>query len=253
VISRDVADGVPVVGIVARKDLSGTWKGYPLCGQGLHYVRCVALAGGAPLLIPLELDERAWRSIYERMDGLLLAGGVDVEPGHYGEGPHPSLGEVDRALDEAELLLARWALTGGLPVLAICRGIQLINVAAGGSLYQDLPSQVPEALAHSCSPPDYPRDYRAHAVHVEAKTRLSAALGEDTVWTNSRHHQAVKDVAPRFVVTARAPDGVIEGIESIDAAYVVGVQWHPESMAVADPQMLALFESFIQACRRQTG
>jgi putative glutamine amidotransferase len=235
--------------MVARQDLSDKWKGYPLYGQGLDYVRSIALAGGSPLLIPLALNRLAWRSIYERIDGLLFAGGVDVDPRHYGEDPHPCLGEVDSPLDEAELIFSRWALADGLPVLGICRGIQLINVAAGGSLYQDLPSQVPGALRHTCSPPDYPRDYLAHSVGVEPGTRLAGALGANEVWTNSRHHQAVKEVAPGFLATARASDGVVEGIERADTPYVVGVQWHPESLAAMDPQMLALFQSFIEACR----
>ena len=225
-------------------------KGYPLYGQGLDYCCSVVLAGGAPVLIPLELGECAWRSIYERMDGLLFPGGVDVNPLYYGEERHPHLGQVDDLLDEAELVLARWALADRLPVLAICRGIQLINVAAGGSLYQDLPTQFPGTLRHASSPPAYPRDHRAHVVHIEPGTRLASIFGENELWTNSRHHQAVRDVAPGFVVTARAPDGVIEGTEKVDARFIVGVQWHPENLVATDPQMLALFQSFVQASRR---
>jgi putative glutamine amidotransferase len=176
---------------------------------------------------------------------------VDVNPAHYGESPHPSLGRVDDPLDQAELTLTRWALEDHLPVLAICRGIQLLNVAAGGSLYQDLPAQVSGAFPHACSAPAYSREYRAHAVHIKPGSRLAAAIGSIRCRTNSRHHQAVKDVAPGFVVTARAPDGVIEGIEHVDAPFIVGVQWHPESLSATDPQMLALFEAFVEASRRQ--
>jgi putative glutamine amidotransferase len=239
-----------VIGIITRQDVSDTWKGYRLFGQGYDYCRSVALAGGAPLLIPLELGSDAWRSAYERLDGILFPGGVDVNPCYYGEQPHPQLGQVDDALDEAELLLARWVLADHRPVLAICRGIQLINVAAGGTLYQDLPSQVPNALCHACYPPTYPRDARAHTVDVVPDTRLAAILGEGELWTNSRHHQAVKDVAPGFAVTARTSDGVIEAIEQVDALFLVGVQWHPENLATEDPQMLGLFRSFVEACSR---
>jgi putative glutamine amidotransferase len=207
------------------------------------------LAGGAPILIPLELSERAWHSIFRRLDGLLFPGGVDVHPSHYGEPSHPKLGRVDADLDEAELVLARWALQDDLPTLAICRGIQLINVAAGGSLYQDLPAQFPGALRHAFPAPEYPRDHRAHPVHVEPGTRLVVALGTRKLEVNSRHHQAIKELAPGFAITARAPDGVIEGIEKEDATFVVGVQWHPESLAADDPRMLALFEAFVGACR----
>lgn len=239
----------PVIGIVSRKDGSAMWEGYELYGQGAAYVRSVALAGGAPVIVPLELGERAWRSIYERLDGLLLPGGVDVDPRRYGEQPHPCLGRADSPLDEAELVLARWALADRMPVLAICRGIQLINVAAGGTLYQDLPAQLPDALPHACSPPSYPRNYRAHMVHIDPGSRIATAMGTTECTTNSRHHQAVKQVAPGFDVTARAPDGVIEGIEYADAPFIIGVQWHPESLSASDRQMLALFGALVETSR----
>jgi putative glutamine amidotransferase len=244
------AGGAPVVGIVTRHDVSAMWQAYRLLGQGYDYVHCVSLAGGAPILIPLDLGERAWQSIYARLDGVLFPGGVDVNPVHYGEPPHPRLGQVNDPLDEAELVLARWAMRDRLPTLAICRGIQLVNVAAGGSLYQDLGAQFPGAQPHACSPPEYPRAYRAHTVQVEPGSRLRQALGDEVVPVNSRHHQAVKDLAPGFSVTARAPDGVIEGIELDGAPFVVGVQWHPESLAADDPQMLSLFQVFVEACNR---
>ena len=226
------------------------WSGYEMYGQGLAYARSVALAGGAPVIIPLELGEPAWQSIYDRVDGLLFPGGVDVNPAYYGEERHPRLGKVDDPLDQAELVLARWALEDHFPVLAICRGIQLINVAAGGTLYQDIPTQLPNAFPHACNAPGYPRDFRAHMVHVEPGSRTAEAMGTVAVKTNSRHHQAVRDVAQGFVVTARAPDGVIEGIEHEEAPFIVGVQWHPESLAAQDGQMLGLFKALVQASRR---
>jgi putative glutamine amidotransferase len=259
----------PVIGILTRHDHSSAGTGYRLYGQGAIYCEAVALAGGAPVLIPLELGERAWRSIYRRLDGLLLPGGVDVAPAYYGEDPQPKLGKVSDALDEAELVLTHWALEDGLPLFGVCRGIQLINVAAGGSLYQDLPTQFPGALRHRFAPPKYTREHRGHLVHIQPDSRLAQALGSANsigvakklgaleVPVNSRHHQAVKDVAPGFVVTARAPDGVIEGLEieslEIEAPqggqtpFVVGVQWHPENLAVSDPQMLGLFQALVDA------
>jgi putative glutamine amidotransferase len=238
---------LPVIGILTRQDGSATWEGYRPYGQGRAYCLSVALAGGAPVLIPLELGEHVWYSIYRRLSGLLFPGGVDVHPSHYGESPHPKLGRVDEELDKAELMLARWALEDGLPTLAICRGIQLINVAAGGSLYQDLPAQFPGTLRHAYPAPEFPRDHLAHPVYVEPGTQLAAALGTGEHEANSRHHQAVKDLAPGFVITARAPDGVIEGIEQEDAPFVVGVQWHPESLTASDARMLALFQAFVRA------
>jgi putative glutamine amidotransferase len=225
------------------------WSGYEIHGQGAAYVRSVALAGGAPVIIPVGLQERAWRRIYGILDGLLFPGGVDVDPAYYGQEPHDRLGQVDSLLDEVELVFARWALRDHLPTLAICRGIQLINVAAGGTLYQDIPTQLPAALPHACSAPAYRREYRAHHVHIEDSSRLACALGATECKVNSRHHQSVRAVAPGFEITALAPDGVIEGVEHREAPFVVGVQWHPESLAEKDLQMLALFEAFVQASR----
>jgi putative glutamine amidotransferase len=198
----------------------------------------------------LHLSEDAWRALYRRLDGLLLPGGVDIAPALYGEGAHPNLGSVNKPLDKAEMLLTRWALDDGMPLLGVCRGIQVLNVAAGGSLYQDLPAQFAGALRHSCPPPDHPRTYRAHAVHVQPGSRLAEILGADQVAVNSRHHQAVKAVAPGFCASARAPDGVVEGIEREDGPFAVGIQWHPESLADDDPQMLALFQALVRAARR---
>ena len=242
-------DNPPIIGIVSRKDSSEMWSGYELYGQGASYVRSVALAGGAPVIIPLELQERAWRRIYEGLDGLLFPGGVDINPAYYDQQPHDRLGRVEDRLDEAELVLARWALQDQRPTLAICRGIQLINVAAGGSLYQDSPTQLPDAFPHACSAPTYPREYRAHAVRIEDGSRLAAAMDATECKVNSRHHQCVRDLAPGFQVTALAPDGVIEAIEHKDAPFMVCLQWHPESLAEQDPQMLALFEAFVASCR----
>jgi putative glutamine amidotransferase len=242
-----------VIGIVANQHISATWAGYSLYGQGRPYCRSVTLAGGAPVLIPLDLGLPAWRSIYQRLDGLLLPGGVDIAPALYGEEPHPRLGKVSDPLDEAELVLARWALADGMPLLGVCRGIQTLNVAAGGTLYQDLPSQFPNVLAHSCTPPDYPPTHRAHAVHVQPDSRLASILDAQETMVNSRHHQAVKDLAKGFVVSARAPDGVIEGIESEGGRFAVGIQWHPENLAEDDPQMLALFEALVYAAGGRAG
>jgi putative glutamine amidotransferase len=234
---------LPVIGVIAHKirpDSQDVSK--PMDGQYGDYCRSLVLAGGAPVLIPLELNEGAYRAIYERLDGIMFPGGVDVAPHLYGQEPHPQLGQVDDALDETELLLAQCALADRIPVLGICRGIQLLNVAAGGSLYQDIAAQVPQTLSHACPNTPY-----AHRVDIEPETRLASALGVLSCWTNSRHHQAIQDIAPSFAVTAHASDGIIEGIEIKGAPFFVGVQWHPENLAPTDPQMLGLFRAFVQA------
>src|SRR5947209_2014958 len=172
------------------------------------YVEAVEGAGGAPILVPLDLSEESLRSIYEHLDGLLLPGGDDVAPERYGHDRHPMLGEVDERRDHLEITLASWALEDDLPTLGICRGIQVLAVAAGGTLYQDLPSELQDVLAHDVR--DFGRDHLCHPVAVGKGTLLAEALGGASITVNSFHHQAVRDLPPGFVVSARADDGVIE-------------------------------------------
>lgn len=214
-----------------------------------NYPAALAACGAAPAIIPLGLPDDILRDLFERLDGLLLAGGVDIAPAAYGEAPHPALGRVDPARDDAELKVARWALAADLPILGICRGIQSLNVAAGGTLYQDLPAQYPGAIRHAYRPAESPWEQPTHRVTVAADSRLAAILGAAGLAVNSFHHQAVKDPAPGFAVVARAEDGVIEGIERPDARFVVGVQWHPEGMFRTDPLARRLFAAFVEAAR----
>ena len=193
-------------------------------------------AGKDPL--PSALDE---------CDGVLLTGGVDVDPKEYGEAPHPTV-ELDAARDAYELKLARLAIDRDMPLLAICRGSQVLNVAAGGSLIQDLPSQHPGAIGHSITES---KDAIAHDVAVQPGTCLSVLLGSPTIAVNSRHHQAVKDAAPGFVVSAVSPDGVVEAIEKKNAAFCVGVQWHPENFW-ATGQFKSLFDGLVDAARSKS-
>jgi len=238
----------PLVGIPSRSDQTSR-SSTPIFTQNQTYVEAVAIASGAPVLIPLNLTEEALRAIYERLDGLLLAGGGDLDPKHYGEAIHEKCGQPDEARDTVELTLARWSLAEGLPVFGICRGIQVMNVAAGGALYQDIASQSPASLKHDCWP-GYPRDYLAHQVTISGDSQLAAILSQGQVAVNSMHHQAVKDLAPRFRVVARSADGLIEAIEAHDHPFALGVQWHPEELVEDAPPMRRLFEDFVSAARR---
>jgi len=238
----------PLIGIPSRSDQTSR-SSTPIFTQNRAYVEAVAIASGAPVLIPLNLDEEALRAIYERLDGLLLAGGGDLDPKHYGEAIHEKCGKPDEARDVVELTLARWSLAEGLPVLGICRGIQVLNVAAGGTLYQDIASQVPGSLKHHDLGPDHSRRYRAHQVTVNGASHLAAILGQRRVGVNSMHHQTVKDLAPGFRVVARATDGVIEAIEGHDHPFAVAVQWHPEELVEDAPPMRRLFEELVSAAR----
>ncbi len=251
----------PVILIPCRNDTSGRHHHLPMQGMGQAYLSAVIAAGGVPALLPLGMDEpRLFRAL-ARADGLLLAGGEDIAPALFGEEPHPKLGAVDAERDAAEMALARRAPEMGMPLLAICRGIQVLNVAAGGTLVQDIAAQVPGALKHDCFYPAYPRDHIAHTVAVEPGSRLAALVAQDgtvahdgilryQVPVNSLHHQAVKALGAGLRVVAQAPDGIVEAVEGTGDAWVLGVQWHPEELAPARADMCALFRAFVEAASR---
>jgi putative glutamine amidotransferase len=237
----------PLIGITCGRFFEDASRAR--CGQNMAYINAVALAGGAPLLIPLVAEEISLRAIFEILDGLLLTGGVDFAPARYGETPHPNLGAVDELRDEVEIILARWAVDADLPTFGICRGIQTLNVALGGTLYQDIPAQIPGALTHPYQPGNA-RDYIAHTVEITPHSQLGSLLPAGApVEVNSMHHQAVRDLAPGLVVTARAPDGVIEAAEDPKKRFVLAVQWHPEEMVERHPPMRALFSALVAAAR----
>jgi len=218
---------------------------------GLHairadYVRSVEQAEAAPVVLAPGLPGHA-STLLDRIDGLVLSGGADVDPALYGEAPHPRLGRVDRRRDDFELALVRTALERDLPTLAICRGQQVLNVALGGTLVQDIPSTIKGAMPH-----DAPgKRWRcSHPVEVLPGSRLREILGHDTVFVNSFHHQSVDRVGPGLVVSARCPqDGVIEALEMPGRRFVVAVQWHPESFWNKASSFQPLFDAHAAACR----
>jgi putative glutamine amidotransferase len=219
---------------------------------GRSYVEALRRAGGAVVAIPCCTDPDMLRPIYNSLSGLLLAGGGDMRPRVYRQPETAKLISVDPERDEAELLLTRWATEDDLPLFAICRGIQVLNVALGGTLIQDIPAAMPEALVHHPGPAA-PRHRAQHGVVLVPGSRLSTILGRGRplpqVQVNSFHHQAADEVAPSLRVSARATDGVIEGLECPDRAFVLGVQWHPEEMAARELVQQALFVAFVRACR----
>lgn len=241
----------PLIGIPAASYVDVEYSATPTYRFNGHYPAALAACGALPLVIPLNLPEPILRAIFERLDGLCLAGGVDVAPAEYGETNHPELGSVDAPRDRTELTLARWALAADLPVLGICRGIQLLNVAAGGTLYQHLPAQLPETRQHSYRLQDTAWETPTHEVRIEPGGKLAAVIGAETVRTNSFHHQAVKDVAPGFRPAAWADDGVVEAIEHAAKPFAVAVQWHPEGMFKSDTHAQRIFEAFVAACRER--
>lgn len=216
-----------------------------------RYFLAATMAGAVPWMIPLLDDDLdTLREIYERLDGVLIPGGVDMDPAQYGEAVRPECGNLDPARDRVELQLARWAIADGKPVLGLCRGLQVINVACGGSLWQDLAAQRPESRKHDYFPPaGYAREHLAHEVAVAPGTRLRALVGVDRLPVNSMHHQGVHRLGAGLVASATADDGLVEALEGQGAPFLVGVQWHPEVFEMTDPRTRHLFGGFIAAAR----
>ena len=213
-----------------------------------RYYEAVAAAGAAPVLIPLLDDIDALRATYEACAGIMIPGGVDMDPGTYGEAPHERLGRVDPARDRVELQLTRWAIEDRKPLLGLCRGLQVINVAAGGTLYQDLDAQLDGAIRHDYFPTyGFDRDYVSHDVAVAPASRLRSLVDIDQLPVNSMHHQGVKRLGAGLVACAHAADGLIEAVESTNGHWMVGVQWHPEVFDSDDPYTRELFRGFVRA------
>jgi putative glutamine amidotransferase len=237
---------VPVIGLTSNTIPSQERYRPPRLGQNQTYLQAVLRAGAAPLLIPHITDHVLLRAIYQRLDGLLLPGGEDVAPTRYGEMPHEKCGTPSQERDETELTLATWAVEEGKPLLAICRGIQVLNIALGGSLYQDIQAQIPGAAKHDWYP-GHPRTLRPHGVDCVEGSRLADTVGSSSLEVNSLHHQALKALAPTLEITARAPDGVVEAVEVPGHPFALGVQWHPEELAAEDAQAQALFAALVEA------
>ena len=214
---------LPVIGITAS--VSDDRLSFQ---QKRMYCEAISANGGLPLILPPQEDASRVSQVLSLLNGLLLAGGDDIDPAYYGEETLPKCGLITPIRDTWELPLCREALRCHLPLLGICRGIQVLNVALGGSLYQDLPSQRPDSpIRHQqLQPPEV----ATHMVRVDAQSQLAHIIGAETLQTNSHHHQAVKQLAPGLTATAWAQDGVIEGVEKQDEPFCVAAQWHPERL-----------------------
>lgn len=216
---------------------------------GTTYTTSVIKAGGQPFLIPLDFPLDELMTIRENFDGLLLTGGGDVETKRYGGKEHPSVEGVWPIRDEIECRLYHLALETEWPVFGICRGVQIMNVAAGGKLYSDIPDQVPSVRFLHQQTDAVPRHHIAHTVSIQPGTLLHSIIGKDILPVNSFHHQAVSEPGEGMKVSAVSEDGIIEAIENPDHPFVLGVQWHPECMQQYDDHM-KLFRAFINACNR---
>lgn len=222
----------------------------PRFGINQSYVRALTAAGCAPVLIPILDDDDRLRAIYDRLDGILFPGGADVAPQEYGEQPIDNLNVVEPERDRVELKLARWAFDDDLPTLGICRGQQVLNVALGGSLYQDLRHQQVTTVEHSDAD-GRARNAMMHQVRLDPGSRLAQLIDETSMNVNSLHHQAVKDIAAPLKVTGTSDDGVIEALESDGRRFLIAVQWHPEEID-SIPWVRRLFEGFVRAAQATT-
>lgn len=236
----------PIIGIMAHLLPEKGPFGHSHLGN--TYVLSVSKAGGVPLIIPTMLQADEADRIVDLCDGFLFSGGLDISPHFYGEDAHAKLGETNDSMDQVQIPLMKKVLQAKKPVLGICRGHQVLNVACGGTLYQDL-SEIPDIyIKHfqQTAPGDI-----SHRVSLKEGTLLYDLYGSE-IMVNSYHHQAVKDFGQNMKAAAYSPDGVVEAIELIDYPYGLGIQWHPESMfASRDDAMRPLFESFIEASRNQ--
>jgi putative glutamine amidotransferase len=235
----------PLIGIPCAT-VERVGSSMPVFAGNPPYIRALEAAGAIPVLIPLYTDVTLLDDLRGRLDGLLLTGGGDVDPLHYAEPSHPRTEAPDAARDHIELAITRDALRQGVPILGICRGMQLFNVARNGTLIQDIPSQVPGALDHD--PGSHRGAFAMHDITIEPDSRLARIFRATSHNVNSYHHQAVAQPGDGVRVVARAADGIAEAIELAGHAFAVAVQFHPERLFEQDTRMASLFGAFVAAC-----
>ncbi|MCK6624955.1 MAG: gamma-glutamyl-gamma-aminobutyrate hydrolase family protein [Anaerolineae bacterium] len=214
-------------------------------GLPAEYIEAVRRAGGVPVLLPH--GEPYQDDLLQLLDGVIFTGGGDIDPTLYQGTKHEAVEYVDAERDSSEIALIRLAVETGLPMLNICRGAQVLNVALGGTLIEHLPDEIGGDISHRTDPPGY----TYHPVKVEAGSRLATIVEQTEVTSNSWHHQAVRQLAPGLKAVAFAPDGTIEAVEMPDHPWLVAVQWHPESMAAGDSIQQRIFDALVQAAAQR--
>jgi len=235
----------PLIGITTRNGKDS--DSHPTVSLQHSYVNAIAQAGGLVIPIPSMLSEEDFLQLYSQLDGILFSGGGDISLDYFDGSDHPRIGGVDDARDTSELSLMRAAANDGKPILGICRGAQVMNVALGGTLYTHVIDQLPGAIDH-----EYPGNLRkviVHPVNVDETTRAAEIFGETLLRVNSLHHQGLKDIAPPLRVAGHAPDGLVEVVEIPDHPFAVSVQWHPEWLTDQQPTR-NLFRRFVEAANK---
>ena len=243
---------LPLIGLPCRNDRSAKYDGTPVHAQSVAYAQAIVRASGVPFLIPLNLPQPSLRRLYDLAAGILLAGGGDIDPSAYGGMMHETLRDIEPDRDRDEITITRWAMADRKPLIGICRGIQVIAVAAGGSLIQDIPSEGPGLVLHKKlrnAEQERPDEDIVHTISLAPSSRLARIVGAGTISVNSFHHQAVRAVPSPFEIVGHASDGVIEAIEHRDHPFLIGVQWHPELMPGSPVSAAGIFSAFVQACR----
>jgi putative glutamine amidotransferase len=235
----------PIIGVTSYYQ-NGTRK--PITAVSHNYIKSVYLAGGLPVIIPILNNEEDIFDYVDMVDGILFTGGADIAPLYYGENPIKQISTVYANRDEQELAMFKRAYKINKPIFGICRGNQLINVALGGTLYQDIYAQVDGVLGHD--PAESPVDELFHSVNILKDSNLYNIFKTEKLNVNSFHHQAIKDLAPNLKVIAKSSEGIIEAVECEDRNFLLGVQWHPEDLTIKYPIFLELFKSFVDACRK---
>lgn len=246
----------PLIGICANYSFDedvGLSTGLGMNGQTWQmladdYVHAIESAGGIPVILPLLSDEETVHSVLEKVDGLLMTGGEDIDPQYYKEMPREGLGYINPKRDRHEFTLLKQALyETKLPILAICRGMQMLNVVAGGNVYQDLVREKVGSIKHNMT--GTMRSHPVHSVVLKKESKLRGIFLTEEIHVNSFNHQAVKEVGEAFQIAATAPDGLIEAIEYEGDRFVCAVQWHPEMMFESDDASFQLFKSFVTHCK----
>lgn len=242
----------PLIALTTGEIVNGEYPWAPVVhGQAHTYVDAVVRAGGAPIAFPIVNDKKVLRRLYDQCDGLLLSGGNDLDPDSYASKPTKKVRGTSLKRDRQEIQLLKWALEDDKPVLGICRGMQLINIALGGNLHQDIDSQVPASRNHEVSVDKKNFSHLAHKLKIDPGSRLATILKTDAVDANTLHHQAVCELGEGLVVTAHAEDGVVEAIELPSRRFVIGVQSHPEALeAHTEPVWRELFAAFVDSCKK---
>ncbi|HEY85636.1 MAG TPA: gamma-glutamyl-gamma-aminobutyrate hydrolase family protein [Chloroflexi bacterium] len=244
-------NNAPIIGLPCRYDTSGQHPGRLINAQNNAYIEAIVRAGGAPYLIPLQLEGDALRAVYNLADGILLTGGGDIDPAYYRQASHPATNDIQADRDRVEISIARWAAEDNKPLLGICRGIQVMAVAVGGALYQDIQDLLPQAGRHDyfSSNGGHPCSYLPHQVKLTPDSRLAQILQAEEFSVNSLHHQAVQRVPEPYQITGYAGDNIPEALELPGHPCFCGVQWHPEELVSTQGSARKLFAAFVDVCR----